>query len=94
MAARHIIPARIPERRRQAAQQYALLAHDTLGCRHYSRTDFIWEPGDHDENEPHLWLLETNTLPGMTEHSLLPDAARAMGLALPDFVEHLVNLAL
>jgi len=61
--------------------------HRALGLRHYSRSDFIVAPKG-------VYYLETNTLPGMTEQSDLPVALMSVGIPLPEFFSHLVNLAL
>jgi len=66
----------------------ALAAHRCLGCRHLSRVDLIV---DH-EHRP--WLIEVNTLPGFTDHSLLPMAARRAGIDTPQLVDQLARLAL
>ena len=66
----------------------AVRAHNALGCAGVSRTDFILE------EDGSAWVLETNTLPGMTETSLLPDAARAAGIEFPDLCVQLVEDAL
>lgn len=84
----HIIPARVSEAAREACQSIALAAHRALGCRGMSRADTIVTP---DER---VFLLEVNTIPGMTPTSLLPDAARAAGIEFPDLCERLVRLAL
>ncbi len=84
----HIIPARVPEHTYEAAQAAAVRAHKALGCRGMSRADFIVGP----DNEP--YILEVNTIPGMTETSLLPDAARAAGIEFPDLVDMLIDFAL
>ena len=63
-------------------------AHDPLGCAGMSRSDTIVTP------DGRVLLLETNTIPGMTATSLLPDAAAAAGIAFPDLCERLVSLAL
>jgi len=65
----------------------AISAHKALGLRHYSRSDFILTPQG-------IYLLEINTLPGLTEESLLPKASEAVGLSFSGFVEHLIKLAL
>ncbi len=84
----HIIPARIPDERRAECERLAVVAHEALGCRGMSRTDFIvTEDGE-------TLVLETNTIPGMTPTSLLPDAARAAGIQFPDLCTRLVELAL
>ncbi len=61
------------------------------GCRHMSRVDFILEgePGNHN-----AWMLEVNTIPGFTSHSLLPKAAAFAGIPLPKLVDRLVRLAM
>ncbi len=69
-------------------QQDALAAHRALGCRDLSRVDFILD----GENCPQA--LEINTIPGFTRHSLVPMAAKRIGLSFDDLVERLVNLAL
>jgi D-alanine-D-alanine ligase len=81
-------PKTISQAAQKQAQALALEAHEAAGCRHLSRSDFIVT--DDDE----LYLLETNTLPGMTEASLLPKAAAAYGLSMPQLCDKLVQLAL
>jgi D-alanine-D-alanine ligase len=85
---RHIIPARVSEAVRQSCVSLSVLAHEALGCRGMSRTDLIVTPADE------VFVLETNTIPGMTSTSLLPDAARAAGIEFPDLCARLVGLAL
>jgi len=85
---RHIIPARITDEARAECEKLGIAAHTALGCRGMSRSDLIvTEDGE-------CLVLETNTIPGMTPTSLLPDAARAAGLQFPDLCRHLVELAL
>ncbi len=86
-ATEEICPARIPSETAQEAQRCALKAHQILRLRHYSRTDMIYA---HDK----LYLLETNTIPGMTETSLLPLAAKVAGYSFEDLVERLLKMAL
>ncbi len=69
-------------------QALAIQAHCCLGCEGVSRTDFIV-----DENE-NCWVLETNTIPGMTETSLLPDAGRAAHIPFSELCTILVESAL
>lgn len=83
----HIIPARISDEATARAGEIAIKAHKVLGCRGMSRADLIVAEGDR------VLLLETNTIPGMTRVSLLPEAAAAHGLSLPDLCSHLVELA-
>jgi D-alanine-D-alanine ligase len=85
---RHIIPARVSEAARQECQRLAVAAHKVLGCRGISRSDTIVEPNGA------VWLLETNTIPGMTATSLVPDAARAAGIEFPELCTKLVEFAL
>lgn len=85
---RHIIPARIPEDLAARCSELAVQVHEVFGCRGMSRTDtIITADGD-------IYVLEVNTIPGMTSTSLLPDAARAAGIAFPDLCRQLVELAL
>ncbi len=83
----HIIPARLSDEITQNCQRIALSAHKALGCRGVSRSDLIVDASGT------CWLLETNTIPGMTETSLLPDAARKIGIEFNELCELLVNLA-
>jgi D-alanine-D-alanine ligase len=76
-------PAEMMERARQ--QSRGLFKH--LGCRHLSRVDWIVDP-DHE-----LWLLEINTLPGFTSHSLVPKAAGLIGIEFDELVDLLVHMA-
>jgi D-alanine-D-alanine ligase len=74
---RHVIPADIPAEIDAACRDYALRAHRTLGCRGVSRTDFRW---DEAKGLAGLVLLETNTQPGMTPTSLVPEQAAHVGI--------------
>lgn len=67
-------------------QKMAIEAHKVLGLRHYSRSDFIVHP------KRGVYILETNTLPGMTEQSLFPKSLAAVGLSLSEFLDHLIKL--
>jgi D-alanine-D-alanine ligase len=84
----HIIPARVDEAAREECARLALEAHRALGCSGMSRSDTIVTP------DGTVWLLETNTIPGMTATSLFPDAAAAAGIPFPELCEQLVGLAL
>ena len=86
-ASQEITPAPFKPAVLAAIQTTALKAHRALKCRDYSRTDMILGQG-------RLWVLEVNTLPGMTETSLIPQAAAALGVTFPDLVEHLFQRAL
>ena len=83
----HIIPARIPEAAREGASAAAARAFTELGCSGMARVDIIVDAG----GTP--WLLEVNTVPGLTELSLLPDAARAAGVAFDELCMRLVEHA-
>jgi len=87
-ATREICPAVFPEEITQKAQSYGVAAHRALKLRGYSRTDMIV---DKDNN---IWVLETNTIPGMTPTSLLPQAAAAAGLAFDQLLDRLIALAM
>lgn len=86
-ATKEICPARIDPSISDKAQEYALKAHGALFCKGYSRTDFILKDND-------LFILETNTIPGMTETSLLPLAAKAVGISFPQLLDKLIKLSI
>ncbi len=86
-ASTEIVPARLDEAIARRAREVALTAHRALQCRGYSRTDMIIRDGE-------IFVLETNTIPGMTATSLFPQAAQAMGLAFPQLLDRLIDLAL
>lgn len=75
---RHVVPADVPQEIFDLCMDYALRAHQALGCRGVSRTDFRW---DEARSTDGLILLETNTQPGMTETSLTPEQAQACGMS-------------
>ena len=75
---RHVIPAEVPGDIAQACLDHALTAHRALGCRGVTRTDFRW---DEVRGLDGLILLETNTQPGMTPTSLVPEQAAHAGMA-------------
>ena len=84
---RHIIPARIPEEARRRAAAAAELAFRALRCEGMARVDIIVDA----DGVP--WVLEVNTIPGLTDLSLLPDAARAAGIDFPELCERLIRHA-
>ena len=84
----HICPAPLDEGIAAQAREGAIKAHKVLGCSGVSRSDFIIDEG----GQP--WILETNTIPGMTATSLLPDAARAAGISFPELCTKLIEFAL
>ena len=85
---RHVVPADIPREIFDACMAYAQRAHDVLGCRGISRTDFRW---DESRGLDGLILLETNTQPGMTPTSLSPEQARAVGMSFGAFCRWIVE---
>jgi D-alanine-D-alanine ligase len=86
-ATTEICPAELEEPLTTRAQNYALAAHRALQLRGYSRTDMIVSGDD-------IYVLETNTIPGMTPTSLLPQAAAAAGLDFRALLDRLLELAL
>jgi D-alanine-D-alanine ligase len=87
----HVCPAQIPPAIERLCLNHALQAHRLLGCRGTSRSDFRW---DDERGEDGLFLLETNTQPGMTPLSLVPEQARHCGIEYPELVEIIVADAL
>lgn len=85
---RHELPAKVPAEIFDACMEYALRAHQALGCRGVSRTDFRW---DETRGIDGLILLETNTQPGMTPTSLTPEQAAHVGISFPQFCRWLVE---
>ena len=83
----YIVPAEISLSMAQQIQQVAWRVHQSIGCRHLSRVDFILD----EENIP--WALEINTIPGMTATSLLPKAAAAVGINFNELCLTLARLA-
>lgn len=86
-ASKEICPARLSPALTAKAREYASRAHQALFCRGYSRTDMI--VCDHE-----IYVLETNTIPGMTETSLFPQAAAAAGMSFSALLDRLIELAL
>ena len=84
----HIVPANVPEGLMEACMDYAQRAHRALGCRGVSRTDFRW---DDTQGVAGLFLLETNTQPGMTPTSLSPEQAAKKGITFGAFCRWIVE---
>jgi len=82
-----ICPARIDDSLTVQAQAYSKMAHQALSCKGYSRTDMILKDND-------IYVLETNTIPGMTPTSLLPQAAEASGLNFSQLLDRLIELGI
>ncbi len=87
-ATEEICPARVDDRVAEKAQTYARMAHQALFCRGYSRTDMILD------RVGGIFVLETNTIPGMTRTSLLPQAAEAGGYPFGALLDRLIQLGL
>ena len=85
--AEHVCPAKIPEEQTRAIQDLALRAHRALGLQVYSRVDVLLP----EEGEP--TVLEVNTIPGMTEASLLPEAAAAAGIGYAQLCARIIELS-
>jgi D-alanine-D-alanine ligase len=85
---RHVVPAEIPADVTAACLDYAQRAHDALGCRGLSRTDFRW---DDSRGLAGLILLETNTQPGMTPTSLAPEQAAHRGISFGALMRWMVE---
>lgn len=86
-ALHHVIPANLSPAAYSRAQELAVRAHRALGCTGVSRSDFIVDA----TGEP--YILETNNIPGMTVHSLIPDAARHDGMSFSELCTYLIECA-
>lgn len=98
-----IVPARLSEKLTKETQDLAIKAHQALGCRGFSRTDMIIAKTPLDrtrgrQNKKHqsakIYVLETNTIPGMTAESLFPKSAKAAGINFSQLLDRLIELAL
>ena len=87
----HVCPAEIPNEIGEACKAIALRAHQLLGCKGASRSDFRW---DDTQGVEGLYLLEVNTQPGMTPLSLVPEQAAKLGIDYAELVERIVEDAL
>lgn len=83
-----IVPATFSHEIKKEIEELSARIHRIMGLRHYSRSDFIIHP------RRGVFALEVNTLPGLTEESLVPKALRAVGSDMTEFVHHLIRLAL
>ncbi len=86
--AQHVCPAEVPERLGEEIRALAVRAHRALGLQVYSRVDFILP----EDGRP--TVLELNTIPGMTESSLLPEAAGVAGIGYPELCARIIRLSL
>jgi D-alanine-D-alanine ligase len=87
----HVCPAEIPTEISGYMMELALKAHEVLGCKGASRTDFRW---DDELGKAGVFVLETNTQPGMTPLSLVPEQAKQMGISYEQLVDIIVKEAL
>jgi len=87
----HLCPAPIPDEITELAMEYAVLAHQALGCRGVSRSDFRYD--DTESSPGRLYMLEVNTQPGMTPLSLVPEQAAHAGMSMSDLVAWMVENA-
>jgi D-alanine-D-alanine ligase len=86
-ATEEIVPARISPDETAMAQEIALACHEALGCRGVSRTDII-------STGEWMYVIEVNTIPGMTPTSLLPRAAVAAGIEFAGLLDLIIDFAL
>ncbi len=82
-----ICPGNFTNGEKKELERLASLIHKGLDLRHYSRSDFIVNP------RKGIYALEVNTLPGLTDESLMPKALKAVGASVPEFLEHIITLA-
>lgn len=82
----HIIPARLPAPVRNRAKEIAMDVYKCLGCRGFARADFMIQGED-------IYMIDINTIPGFTEMSLLPDAAKAIGISFDRLTRYIVEMA-
>jgi D-alanine-D-alanine ligase len=86
----HIYPARLPTAVTQQAHEWAVKAHDVLGCEGVSRTDFRYNP---EEGEEGLYVLEVNTQPGLTSLSIVPEVAAYEGISFAQLLIWMIENA-
>ena len=84
-ATQEIVPARLSKSLTKKVQNIAIKAHQVLGCRGFSRTDMIIK-------KPKIYVLETNTIPGLTSESLFPKAAKVAGIEFSKLLDELIEL--
>ncbi|MCU7492490.1 MAG: D-alanine--D-alanine ligase family protein [Bacteroidota bacterium] len=84
----YIVPAQLPEEVAGSLQEQAIMAFKAVGCKSYSRFDFRLT----EDNR--MYCLEVNTLPGMTDTSLVPKMAKAMGMSFNELLERIIRLSL
>jgi D-alanine-D-alanine ligase len=82
-----LCPSTFSQSTKQELQEISLTSHMALGLRHYSRSDYIISPRG-------IYLLETNSLPGLSEDSLYPKSLEAAGVSFQEFLDHVLTLTL
>jgi D-alanine-D-alanine ligase len=83
---RHIVPANIDSQLTKLIQDCTVKAHEIIGCRDISRSDFIVKDGQ-------AYIMEINTIPGMTQTSLFPEAAKVAGIEFPGLLNNIITYA-
>ncbi|MDD4201936.1 MAG: D-alanine--D-alanine ligase [Candidatus Omnitrophica bacterium] len=83
----YICPAELSDEKKQEISDIALLTHNTLGCEDFSRVDMRMD------HQGKIYVLEVNTIPGLTERSLLPKAAKVFGISFDELCEQILELA-
>jgi D-alanine-D-alanine ligase len=85
---KEICPGNFSKNESEMIQKIAVEAHRVLNLKHYSRSDFIVSP------KRGIYILEVNTLPGLTKESLLPKSLEAIGCSMSEFLDHVLTMAL
>lgn len=88
VSAEYVCPGNFSRKEKEELEKLATLIHEGLSLSHYSRSDFIIHP------KKGIYALEVNTLPGLTDHSLIPKMLHAVGSDVPTFIDHIIKLAL
>jgi len=89
-----ITPARLPSKLIKQIQQTAIMAHKAIGARGFSRTDMIIENCQPPHTKCKIYVLEINTIPGLTATSLLPQQAKAAGISFTQLLDFIIEAAL
>lgn len=91
---KELCPSNFDMRIKKEIEAMAISAHNAIGGRHYSRSDFIVSSKSLPAGRQGIYILEINTLPGLTSQSLLPKALNAVGSSQGELIEHLINMAI
>ena len=84
----YLIPSGLTQEQEEMLQDLSLRAYEVLGCRHWGRVDVMCDA------ENNFWLLEVNTIPGLTSHSLVPKAAKAVGIDFDELILRILTQTL